>query len=434
MDKKFLIPVLLFSIVIISIAFFLVKGDTKQDYREKNEKIKLDFRITWERHSGRGDAIDTVITAFNEKNESIEVEMLGGDEDHGNIIDTLGSDDSPDIIVLPYRELKNDDTLKYLHSMENHLSQEKKNYYPEILKLGTDKNGNLFGIPWIGHSMCFIYNKNILDEFSINPDEIRSFDLLLNAVEKISRSGEYTGIGLVGAEHYDLSWMTTQFIHSFGGSLCADGEITINSTETEKALDFYINGLGKYAQQGWENDNGVDVMDKFSYGKMAFEIQGPWGITDIWKIGNPFEVGTFSFSQIGGYSETGPLMLCISSDEFAAKKDQILEFIKYMIGKDALEKVMLGEFSTKHQEYYPFRVPVRNDMENGTFFRTFPEFKAFTDGFEKPSIDTPSPEWCDVRDKVYIPLLHETIEGKYDIEEFLREVEIRGETILSAKK
>jgi len=434
MKKKGFLPtfITLFILMLFIIIFV---------YSGKNEKItpeepeQLTFRITWESHSGRGDAIQKIINNFNSENENINVQMIGGDEDHEEIISLLSTEASSNILVLPYRELKNQTTLSYLYPIGNYMQDELKYYYPEILKLGMDKNGVVYGIPWIGHSMCFIYNKNIIDELNIDVDSIRDFNSFKNVLAEIKNNSEYTGIGLVGAEHHDLSWMTTQFIYSFGGSLYDESEnrISINSTETEMALDYYVNILSQYAQTGWEENNGVDVMAEFLKGNMAFEIQGPWGITDIWKNGRPFDVGTISFSQLGGFSETGPLMLCVSEAVFEQKKEAILKFMKYMLGKEALEEVMLGEFSPKHQEYYPFRVPVRNDMENGVFFRTYPEFKAFTEGFENPSLDMPVPEWTEIREKIYIPQLHQVIIGELSIDEFLENVEKNGEKLLSEK-
>lgn len=219
--------------------------------------------------------------------------------------------------------------------------------------------------------------------------------------------------------------MTNQFIYTFGGELISKGDdgsenIAIHSDESIKALDFYINDLGPYAQEGWQNHTGVDVMEAFGNGEIAFEIQGPWAVSDIWKRGYPFDVGVLPLDRIGMYSEVGPMMLAIAKS--CEDPEAAQTFIRYMIEIDNLEKVMDGEYIPKYDAYYPFRVPLRKDMQTSTFFRKYPEFLAFIEGFKRPSISTPSDLWAKVQDEEYPRLLHEAMTGTISIESALEEV------------
>lgn len=395
------------------------------------EKIELTFRITWDEISGRGDAINVIVSSYNNSQDEVNVTMIGGNENNDEINPLLTSDNPTEIFVLPYRFVQYYGEMGYLNSLENDFQGELDSYYPSILNLAKIDD-ELYGMPWIGHSMALIYNKDILDEAEVDILSIDSFASLLLALDKVESNTDKFGIGLVGANHHDLSWMTTQIIYSFGGTLFEDDEnkISINSDETNNALDFYINDLGKYAQDGWENHNGVDVMDAFRNQEIAFEIQGPWGITDIWKNGNQFNVGAISFNKIGGYSEVGILMLSIPSSIPESKLEAAKNFVKYMTSDIALELIMLGEYIPKYQEYYPFRVPIKNDINNSTFFTQFPSFKEFIYGFEDPSINSPIPEWTTLHNLFYQPLLHEVIIGEMTIDEFLIKIEIEGDNLL----
>ena len=59
---------------------------------------------------------------------------------------------------------------------------------------------------------------------------------------------------------------------------------------------------------------------------------------------------------------------------------------------------MDGEYNADLDQYYPFRVPLRKDMADSDYFTAHPQFNAFVEGFEFPSIEVPSPDWSIVRD------------------------------------
>lgn len=399
---------------------------------KKIEVTNITFRITWDSASGRGDAIRSIVNDFNDSQDKVFVTMVGGDEDSDAIEVLLNSDISPDVYVLPYRYIQSFGNEDLIMPLGEYFDNEEEYYSEEIYNM-SQIDGEPYGVPWIGHSMCLVYNKDILDEAGVNPDNIISYTALLDALEQIEQNTDVSGIGLVGANHHDLSWMTTSLIHSFGGSLVDDdGTTAINSVETINALNYYINDLGSYAQDGWEYHNGVDVMSLFSSEEVAFEVQGPWGITDIWKSGDPFEVGAISFSQLGGYSEIGLLMMAVKASIPIEKTEAVVSFIEYMTSKTALEDIMDGEFSVKHQAYFPFRVPIRNDMVDTDFFNLYPEFLEFINGFESPSINTPISEWNTIHSEYYIPGLHSVILGDQTVEEFLEYIEDEGNNIINA--
>ncbi|MDA3845978.1 MAG: extracellular solute-binding protein [Vallitaleaceae bacterium] len=413
----FVIAIILF--IGTSILFVCLSGC------HKNDVIELHFRITWEEHSGRGEAVQLLVDAYNDVHDDVHVTLIGGDEDREAYTVAL-DEDYVDIYVMPYRYIQDLQLSIDLFPLTDAFENEKQYYYDSIIQLAMEKD-DLLGIPWIGHSMALIYNKNLVTRASVDPEGWASMDDLLDGCMAVEEKTHAAGIGLVGAKHHDLTWMVSQFIYSFGGSLVTvdsdtgQESISINSEQSIEALEFYINKLGIYAQEGWQEDTGVEVMEAFGTSRVAFEIQGPWGISDIWKRGNPFEVGVIPLSQLNMYSEVGPLMLSISKD--SPYKDEAIDFIRYMIEIENLDKIMEGEYIPKYDAYYPFRVPVRKDMENSDFFKQYPEFYAFIEGFEMPSINTPSEEWAEIQDSTYPYYIHQAIIRNMIIEDALKEIE-----------
>ncbi len=241
-----------------------------------------------------------------------------------------------------------------------------------------------------------------------------------NLPDNIEATGK-SALGLVGANSHDITWMVSQFIYTYGGELmdCTGEEILIGSLEAADGIDFYKNVLGNFAQEGWVEDTGVEVMEAFAAGDIAFEIQGPWGISDVWKKGFPFEVGVIPLSDIGVYSEVGPMMLSMVEGSHSNEAET---FIRYMTSIESLEKIMEGEYEPKYDAYYPFRVPLRKDMESSAFFEKYPEFLSFIEGFKLPSINTPCEAWYEIQQNVYPDVLHRIMTDEISIEEGLKEV------------
>lgn len=433
--KKYLkitISILMIILLLVGCAKEVVneKIDTVDVVEEKKED--LIFRITWKAYSGRGETLWSIVDSYNEINETdFNIKLVGGDEDLSAIDSLLTKGDEVDIFVLPYRYVQSLGYKNKLEDLTDDFEHDKKLFYEELWNLGV-VNEKLHGVPWLGHSMGLIYNKDILDKAGINHDQINSLESLLLACEKVEENTDANGIGLVGANHNDVSWMINQFIYGFGGSLVSgDGsEVTINSEASKLAIDFYKNQLGKYAQPTWTSDTGVEIMEYFRNQEIAFEIQGLWGVTDIWKNGRNFETGIIPLESIGLFPEVGPMMLAVQPGISDDKQDAAVAFIEYLLTVEAQEMIMQGEYSPEHDAYYPFRLPVRKDIAESSIFNKYPEFTVFLSGFEHPSIDVPVPLWQNVKDSIYALNLNKVMNDELSIDEFLKLIQDEGNEIL----
>lgn len=399
-----------------------------QPVTSASSKEVIRFRITWQDFSGRGEAIKRMVSQYNEANPgSIPVEVVGGDEDLELIKADLSANEKNTIYVLPYRYVQFFGSLSTLSKLESNFEPELDLFYPKLLELGTVDH-HVFGIPWIGHSICLLYNESLVQKAGIDMAGITSLDKLTAALQSIESHTDAKGIGLVGANHNDVSWMVNQFIYGFGGKLVdSSGKmVAVNSIQARKALDYYRNVLGRYAQPTWVDDTGTEVMKAFLNQEIAFEFQGVWGVTDVEKNGNPFKVGIIELNKIGLYPEVGPLMLSVSSAIDPAIKPQAVKFMQYLISSDAQSIIMKGEYSPEHDAYFPFRVPVRKDLIDSVLKEKYPQFIPFVHGFENPSIDVPVPRWQIIKDKYYAPGLHQVMAGNLSIDQFLTQLEIDG--------
>lgn len=301
------------------------------------------------------------------------------------------------------------------------LDIEEKTISKSLLNLGK-VNSDLYGLPWVSHSMALLYNKNILEQAGVNPENIRNSTTFIEALKEIQNKTSSYGLGLVGANHNDLSWMVNQFIYGNGGSLMEEGKLSIHSDKTREAIEYYKE-LSQYAQPTWLDDTGLEVMDYFRQGELAFEIQSIWGITDIWKNGHPFEVGVIPLIRIGAYSEVGPMMLSIPNIEDEKLMTCVYDFLDFMTEEEAQEMIMLGEYSPEHDRYFPFRLPVREDMLKSDSFDSYEIFKPFIESYAFSSIDVPDPKWQLIKDEVYTPSLRNVFLNQMTIDELFQKLE-----------
>lgn len=410
-------------------------------------KESLNFRITWKSYSGRGEALNKIVESYNALNQTdYQITIVSGDEDLTTIESLLSKVESSDsttssevlayadIYMLPYRYVQYFGYKNKLDDLTDDFTVEKDYFFESLWKLGV-VDENVYGIPWLGHTMGLIYNQDLLEKAGVNPEQIKDLDTLVSACEKIESATDAKGFGLVGAEHNDVSWMVNQFIYGFGGSLVSEdgSNVTINTAQSKAALEFYKNILGAHAQESWKTDTGVEVMDAFRNQKIAFEIQGLWGVTDIWQNGKPFETGIIPLEDIGLYPEVGPMMLALPTNLDTEKRTAAIDFIRYLISSNAQEQIMAGEYSPEHDAFYPFRIPVRKDVAQSSVFDKYPEFAEFISGFSTPSIDVPVPLWQKIKDEYYAPGLHQVMEDQLSIDDFLNNIEIQGNKILNSK-
>ncbi len=426
--------VIVFLFLLLAVVIFLKASNYSEPSLPQASAESFGFRITWADYSGRGETIYRIVDAFSKSTSGVSVDLIGGDEDMQKIRELLLNEKSIHVYALPYRLVMYFAEKGLLEPLDSGFADEMKFFRPNMLKLGSVE-GSVYGIPWVGHSIALIYNKDLLSRAGVNPDKIDSLESFVRALDAVgSKTGAF-GIGLVGANHNDVSWMVNQFIYGFGSGLVSeDGrEILINNPKSKAALLFYRDTLGKYAQPTWPDDTGVEVMRYFREGKLAFEFQGLWGLTDIEKNGSPFATGIITLDRIGLNPEVGPIMLAVPKGLSDAAREAAYTFIRYMISEPAQEMVMHGEYSPEHDAYYPFRLPARKDISESIVALKYPQYLPFLSGYENPSIDVPSPAWQSVKEDVYAPSLHSFMAGAITADELLAKVEDEARIIMQSR-
>jgi len=432
------------SLITIAIASALLLASLSACSKEKPEapgsgkKISLRLQIHWNADSPRGRAIRAIIDRFQKKHPAITVRLLGGSGDDRKLLTQITGGNPPDIIETAYRNvqvLARADVLRPLPE----LAPDRDAFYRPIWKLGLH-NGKLYGYPWFGHTIQLVYNKRRFRQAGINTPPA-DWDELYATAKKLTQDTDGDGkpdrfgLSLVGKQHGDITWLFTMFLHQAGGKLVekrsGKWRVAINSPQGLKALQFYLKLIRETCPPGAGDKMGGDVMKDFAAGTAAMEFQGPWGVTEIWKLDEsarfPVSAAEAPAGPAGRAAELGANMPVIPKT--CKHPEAAVKLVRYLGSREAQALLMEGEKT--RVGFVPFRVPVRTDLDDLPVFNKHPEFLPFVHGFAWPSIEVPIPQWLRVRDEVYAAELNKAVLGLVTPARALENIEREGNRILA---
>lgn len=410
------------------------ESSTAENVTTIAEPIEIGYQIAWDVNSGRGVNIQSIVDVFNESNPDIKVSLITGSSDDKQIITSLLNDETPEVIQLSAKSTKTIAAEGLLKDFLDNEASYKEIFYPELVDFFKYED-ELYAAPWIGHTIELVYNKNLFEQAGLDPETPpKTWADVMTYSKVIEEKTGVTGLGMSGMQHNDTIWMSTPIILSSGGKWIdyVDGKevIAINTPEGIEGLKMYQDFAKAY--EGAAEKNGGNIMEDFRNGKIAMEFQGPWGVTDIWKNGNPFDVSTglMPSGPSGRFADGGPYGMAIPVSLEGEKLDAALEFIEFMQTKAAQEKIMEGEYDEATDAYYPYRTPMRKDMADSEFFVSHPEFEVFIEGLADVIDSFPTPGFNQVSTEVITVELNKLASGSTTPEAAAAKIESDGNAVL----
>lgn len=401
--------------------------------------VEVQFQLGWAVDSARGKAIQPIVDAFNKKYEGkYLVKMITGDKiDSARLLTQVASGAAPDIMqmnITTLRAFAAQDLLDPIVGFDSFLSK----VYPSVVLDKVTHRGDLYGIPWIGHTIQLVYNADLLKKAGIAKAP-STWDELLATAKQIKAKTGVDGLAIAASQHYDTVWMSMPILFAYGAPIFkgvpGSGTETISLSDPKslaamaKLQEFY----GLYAAAS--TANGGKVMEDFRAQKAAMEFQGPWGVTDVWKNGRPFAVkaSLMPAGPAGRFADVGVEALVVpAGNNDSGKRKAIQAFLDYMLTPEAQMAVLVGEYNEPDKKYYPFRVPIRNDLSGGDFFKQYPELVPFVDGFQYVCDTAPTPYWSQLGSEVWSPVMNELSLKKITPAQAAKKIEDGGNAIIKA--
>ena len=425
-------------IILIALAA-LVLGGCSKPARAAKSVTEIGMQISWAEDSGRGKIIREILDAFEAENPDIKVKLLSGNQASSRILTLVLSGQAPEILQANYQNVRGQARDEVFQDIASDFAEEGRAFYALPWDMGK-AGGVQYGVPWMGHTIQLVYNQDLFAKAGLtrppeNWDELYEYAKKLTVDTNGDGKIDQWGIGLVGKQDNDIIWTVDMFIYQGGGKLVDTGvtppKVALNSPAGKQALAFYKKLITECAPPDSGNKAGGDVMTDFRNQVVAMELQGPWGVTDIWKT-NPFKVNAARVpaGPGGRFADIGLEYLTIPTGIEGDKRAAAVRVIKFLAGAKGQEMLMKGELAADGK-YYPFRVPIRTDMANSQYFKDNPVFQPFIDGFEFPSVSAPVEAWYQVQQEVYKSELNKVVLGLTSIDAALSAVERQGNAILA---
>ncbi len=266
MKKVFVVMALVLVLALVSTACGGGKSDVvKITFMKSKTEIQSDLQ--------------TVVDDFNEKNEGIEVELLGTSGD--NYATVLQSNFAADPATAPtIFSMSGPDTVNFEKFMAPLDDTEAAKLLPDNLKDAVVIDDKLIGLPSAVEGYGLIYNADMLSDAGIDPASLNSIDALVSAFEKLATvEGVDAPLGFA-KENYFI------FIHFFnwGAALDPDysenlakvgtGEQTLADIPSIKQWADDLDKIKEFTNKGLVSYD--DQVAGFSAGKYAMIHQGVW--------------------------------------------------------------------------------------------------------------------------------------------------------------
>ncbi len=425
--------------LIMSMALLASCGGSKEeDLSNSNNSqgtlentVEIDFMINWDIESGRGKNIQIAVDEFNKSQDDIKVTLMSGTQDAAALTTTIMGNNPPEVIQLGAKETKSLGSEGLLYDMNDYEEKADEIFYESVVDVFKTKD-DLYGIPWIGHSIQLVYNKDLFREAGLDAEVAPStWEEVIEFAKIIEENTGVDGVAMGGAQHTDVLWMFGPIVYAYGNDLISYDEngnqyLGFDNENGLEALKVYAELAQNYTNSA--EKNGGSTMEDFRNGSVAMEFQGPWGVTDIWKSGNPFEVGVASMPMGSNRvaADIGPNALTIPSTIEGETYEAAVTFINYMVTEEAQQIIMQGEYDEATDSYYPYRVPMRVDMVDNIYFKENPEFIPFIEGM-KDGVDTvPTSEYVQVANEILLVELNSLALGRTTPEETLSNIISKG--------
>lgn len=112
---------------------------------------------------------------------------------------------APDIAQIEYYALPEYVICGYVQDMSEYGADEFSDFFTPGTWASVAIHGGVYALPMDSGPMAWFYNKDVMDEAGVNPDEVRTWDDFYEAAKKVRATGSYITSDSGGAGFFDGS-------------------------------------------------------------------------------------------------------------------------------------------------------------------------------------------------------------------------------------
>jgi raffinose/stachyose/melibiose transport system substrate-binding protein len=333
-------------------------GSSSQESADSGNKVNVDvFQFKVEAK----DALEKAAGIYMEKNPNVKINIqtVGGGDDYGAALKSkFASGEEPAIFNIGGPQ----DMIDWKEKLEDLSSESWVNEaYNGVLDAVTE-DGKVYGMPFNQEGYGFIYNKEIFKKAGINPESIKSFTDLENAVKTLDSKKEELGLKSVIAFPGKETWVTGLHLSNVAFS---NEFSSATDAFNAKNIEFkYANALKKLvdlqADYGYKPDgtkaslNSVDystqVEELFALGQVALIQQGNWAYGSVAGIDEELaaNIGMLPMPLEGVKEDSIPVGVPMYWAINTTKDDEVKtvakDFLNWLYTSDEGKDLIINEF------------------------------------------------------------------------------------------
>jgi len=321
------------------------------------------------------------ITAFSEH--------ISGDQLASKISSELNMGSGHDIVEV---EIGNSfiygDLLSDVGSLVSEIEAQSGNVLP-VGKSMAYVDGVWRAVPFFHQSFPILYRKDYCEAVGYDTEKMNSLtmDTFLDLAKKLAETGHMVGIPVSNTN--DAKSILPPILWGFGGSLFGENnEITVNSPETKKALE-YVAELCKYMPSevtGW--DSAANNLFMLS-GEGAVTANPPSvyaaAISSKLDFADQLFCGPFPKGEFGSYRLTFAFNLAIPEYCTPIEKELAADLIKYILQRENFVNMTTAAQGYSQPLYEGLQnVPIWSENPNLTGYEPAIEDNLFVNGWPGP--------------------------------------------------
>mgnify|MGYP001062038231 CR=1 FL=1 len=371
---------------------------------QSGQKAPVEIQF-WHAMGGElSSVITTQIDAFNKSQKDVVVKPIfqqSYDVTGQKLQAAIVAGDVPDIVQLNTRVWPTFAKNGALLPLDNYIKNDpdiKFEDFKKGLMVNTALGGKQYTLPYNRSTPLLYYNKNIMKEIGVDPENpVKTWDDLVQVAKKSSviKEGKVERFGFAasmsGWYFYSLAW-------SNGGDILSGDMKTVlfDKPEAARGLQLWSDMINKdkimSPPVGGTSTSGStageSLNQNFFNGKIALFISSTADLSQFEKNAK-FDLGVSFLPKFKEYATpTGGANLAILAKTSKEKQDAAWRFIKYMTSKDQTV------FFSQKTGYLPVRESAEKSPEMQQYYKEHPNFtvalKQLDYAKEVPSLESTS--------------------------------------------